>query len=305
MTMRGEGLSCYVQLKIIIFSVPAVRTGQGLVTQGTGLHVRGEIFIKFSTVRTHSLICLHIRSVGFPACLGLRLLRFVLVSVVVPDVTTQTVVCLEMLPTEFTNMREVLVELLEVLIKLAAATADLPVVVLELVTLEQLRLEEDLGAETAGVLVVPGLPVVLHDAAGVDGDPGWVERVDVAQQLLPAGVPLPAQSAAEVLLRPLLALQLLTGLVGVEVTEVTGEGIVGFEFLLTNDANVFQVLEIFLEILIVLVAAAAVGLTVELELVFLKQLELRETYLRNENLLVKIFQSNPATAPSPYKYHRC
>ena len=117
-----------------------------------------------------------------------------------------------------------------------------------------------------------------------------MERVDVLQQLVPPGLPLPAQPAAEVLLLgALLALQLLTGLVGVEVTEVTGEGIVGFEFLLTNHADVFQVLEIFLEILIVLVTAAAVGLAVELELVFLKQLELRETYLRNENISVKVF----------------
>ena len=131
-------------------------------------------------------------------------------------------------------MRQVLVELLEVLVELPTAAADLPVVVLELVALEQLRLEEDLGAEAAGVLVVPGLPVVLHDAAGVDGDPGGVDRVDVLQQLLLAGVPLPAQAAAEVLLRPLLALQLLTGLVGVEVPKVTGERIVGFKLLKHN-----------------------------------------------------------------------
>ena len=155
-----------------MFSVPAVRTWQRLVTQGTGLHVRGEIFVKFPTVRTDSLICLHIRSVGFPACLGLGLFWFVLVSVVVPDVTTQAVVGLEVLPTEFTNVREVLVELLEVLVELSTAATDLPVVLLELVALEQLGLEEDLGAEAAGVLVLPGLPVVLHDAAGVDGDPG-------------------------------------------------------------------------------------------------------------------------------------
>ena len=209
---------------------------------------------------------------------------------VVPDVTTQAVVGLEVLPTEFADVREVLVELLEVLVELSTAATDLPVVLLELVALEQLGLEEDLGAEAAGVLVLPGLPVVLHDAAGVDGDPGGVAAVDVLQQLLPVAVPLLAQPAPEVLLRALLALQLLTGLVGVEVTEVTGEGIVGFEFLLTNDTDVFQVLEIFLEILIVLVAAAAVGLAVELELVFLKQLELRETYLRNENISVKLFQ---------------
>ena len=171
----------------------------------------------------------------------------------------------------------------------------------------------------------PGLPVVLHDAAGVDGDPGRVERVDVLQQLLPAAVPLPAQPAAEVLLRPLLALQLLTGLVGVEVTEVGGKRIVGFKLfetlieldintilserniylLLTDDADVLQVLEIFLEIIVVLLAAAAEGLAVELEFVFLKQLELGETNLGNQNISVKIFQSNSATAPSPYKYHRC
>ena len=51
-------------------------------------------------------------------------------------------------------------------------------------------------------------------------------------------------------------------------------------------------LEIFFEILVVLLAAAAVGLAVELKFVFLKQLELGETNLGNENISVKIFQSN-------------
>ena len=102
------------------------------------------------------------------SCLRLRLLWFVLVSVIVPDVATQRVVGLEMFPAELTDVRQVLVELLEVLVELSTAATDLPVVLLELVALEQLGLEEDLGAEAAGVLVLPGLPVVLHDAAGVD-----------------------------------------------------------------------------------------------------------------------------------------
>ena len=109
----------------------------------------------------------------------------------------------------------------------------------------------------------------------------------MVQQLLPAGVSLLTQPAPEVLLRAaLLAPQLLTGLVGVKVTEVRGEGIVGFELLLTDHTDVLQVLEIFLEILVVPLAAAAVGLAVELEFVFLKQLELRETDLRNDNISV-------------------
>ena len=178
--------------------------------------------------------------------------------------TAQRVVGLEVFPAELTDVGEMLVELLEVLVKPPTAAADLPVVILELVALEQLRLEEDLGAEGAGVLgSAPGLPVVLHDAARVDGDPGWVEAVDVVQQLLPTGVSLLAQPAAEVLLRAaILATQLLTGLVGVKVTEVRGEGIVGFELLLTDHTDVLQVLEIFLEILVAPLAAAAVGLAV-------------------------------------------
>ena len=108
-----------------------------------------------------------------------------------------------------------------------------------------------------------------------------METVDVVQQLLPAGVSLLTQPAPEVLLRAaLLAPQLLTGLVGVKVTEVRGEGIVGFELLLTDHTDVLQVLEIFLEILVVPLTAAAVSLAVELEFVFLKQLELREAHLR-------------------------
>ena len=74
------------------------------------------------------------------AGLGLRLLGSVLVCVVVPDVATQRVVRLEMFPAELADVRQVLVELLEVLVKLPTAAADLPVVVLELVALEQLRL---------------------------------------------------------------------------------------------------------------------------------------------------------------------
>ena len=73
-----------------------------------------------------------------------------------------------MFPAVLADVRQVLVELLEVLVELSTAATDLPVVLLELVALEQLGLEEDLGAEAAGVLVLPGLPVVLHDAAGVD-----------------------------------------------------------------------------------------------------------------------------------------
>ena len=52
-------------------------------------------------------------------------------------------------------------------------------------------------------------------------------------------------------------------------------------------------LEIFLEILVVLLAAAAEGLAVELEFVFLKQLELRETDLRNDNISVLNILSSP------------
>ena len=80
--------------------------------------------------------------------------------------------------------------------------------------------------------------------------------------------------------------QLLTGLVGVKVPEVTGEGIVGFEFLLADHTDMLEMLEIFLEILVVPLATPAVGLAVELEFVFLKQLELRETDLRNDNISV-------------------
>ena len=248
------------------------------------------------------------------AGLGLWLLGSVLACVVVPDVTTQGVVSLELLPTELADVRKVLVELFELLVELPAAPAHLPVVLLPLVPLEQLGLVEDLGAETAGVdglPAPPGLPLVLHDAAGVDGDPGGVAAVDVLHQLLPAGVPLLAEAAAEVfLLGPLLAPQLLTGLVGVKVPEVTGEGIVGFEFLLADHTDVLEMLEIFLEILVVPLATPTVGLAMELEFVFLKQLELRETDLRNDNISVLNILSSPtlsfSLSLSPYKYHsRC
>ena len=206
-----------------------------------------------------------------------------------------------------------MVELLELLVELPTASAHLPVVLLPLVPLEQLGLVEDLGAETAGVdglPAPPGLPLVLHDPAGVDGDPGGVAAVDVLHQLLPARVPLLAEATAEVLLlRPLLAPQLLTGLFGVKVPEVTGEGIVGFEFLLADHTDMLEMLEIFLEILVVPLATPAVGLTVELEFVFLKQLELRETDLRNDNISVLNILSSPtlsfSLSLSPYKYHRC
>ena len=221
--------------------VAAVRAGQGLVTQGAGLHVRGEILVEFPTVGTHPLVSLH---EGTGPCLlaglWLRLLGSVLVCVVVPDVTTQGVVSLELLPTELADVRKVLVEPLE----------------------------------------------------------------------LPARVPFLAEATAEVLLlRPLLAPQLLTGLVGVKVPEVTGEGIVGFEFLLADHTDVLEMLEIFLEILVVPLATPAVGLAVELEFVFLKQLELRETDLRNDNISVLNILSSPtlsfSLSLSPYKYHRC
>ena len=55
-----------------------------------------------------------------------------------------------------------------------------------------------------------------------------------------------------------------------KVPEVTGEGIVGFEFLLADHTDVLEMLEIFLEIIVILLAAAAEGLAVELEFVFLK-----------------------------------
>ena len=71
-----------------------------------------------------------------------------------------------------------------------------------------------------------------------------------------------------------------------KVPEVTGEGIVGFEFLLADHTDVLEMLEVFLEILVVPLATPAVGLAVELEFVFLKQLELRETDLRNDNISV-------------------
>ena len=133
--------------------------------------------------------------------------------------------------------------------------------------------------------------LVCNVPPGLHHQPGIVPTLTVITATPPIPTVLPCQchqlppvfldysAAGQLLLRPLLALQLLTGLVGVEVTEVTGEGIVGFEFLLTDDADVFQVLEIFLEILIVLVTAAAVGLAVELEFVLLEQLQLAETDL--------------------------
>ena len=41
-------------------TLPAVGTGQGLVTQRTGLHVGGEILVELPAVRTHALVTLHI-----------------------------------------------------------------------------------------------------------------------------------------------------------------------------------------------------------------------------------------------------
>ena len=60
-------------------------------------------------------------------------------------------------------------------------------------------------------------------------------------------------------------------------------------------------LEVLLEVVVVLVAAAAVRLAVELELVFLEQLQLRESHLKTqlEDIRVKI------GLYSPYRYHRC
>ena len=83
------------------------------------------------------------------------------------------------------------------------------------------------------------------------------------------------------------------GLVGVKVPEVTGEGILGFEFLLADHTDVLEMLEIFLEILVVPLATPTVGLAMELEFVFLKQLELRETDLRNDNISVLNILSSP------------
>ena len=74
----------------------------------------GEVLIELPTVRTHSLVSLHIRRAALPPNLGLGRLRFVLVSVVVPDVTAQGVVGLELLLAVLAGVGEVLVELLEV-----------------------------------------------------------------------------------------------------------------------------------------------------------------------------------------------
>ena len=129
------------------------------------------------------------------AGLGLRLLGSVLVCVVVPDVTAQGIVSLELLPTELADVREVLVELLELLVELPTASAHLPVVLLPLVPLEQLGLEEDFATYAAGegVLLAALLQYscsVLHDAAPGEGQPVRVDPADVLQQLLLAAVSL-------------------------------------------------------------------------------------------------------------------
>ena len=56
------------------------------------------------------------------AGLGLRLLGSVLACMVVPDVTTQGVVSLELLPTELADVWKVLVELLELLVELPTSS---------------------------------------------------------------------------------------------------------------------------------------------------------------------------------------
>ena len=60
-------------------------------------------------------------------------------------------------------------------------------------------------------------------------------------------------------------------------------------------------LEVLLEVVVVLVAAAAVRLAVELELVFFEQLQLGESHLKTqlEDIRLKI------DLYSPYRYHRC
>ena len=192
--------------------LPAVGAGEGLVAQRTGLDVRGEILVQLATVGTHALVTLHVRTsfnfvielfsqlkyfitVGLPGHLRLRLLGLVLVGVVVPDVAAQRVVSLELFLTIFTDVRQVLVKLLEVIVELPAAPADFPVVVLELVSLEQLGLEEDFAANAAGegVLLAALLQYscsVLHDAAPGEGQPVRVDPADVLQQLLLAAVSL-------------------------------------------------------------------------------------------------------------------
>ena len=89
-------------------------------------------------------------TVWLPGHLRLGRLGLVLVGVVVPDVAAQRVVSLELFLTIFTDVRQVLVKLLKVIVELPAAPADFPVVVLELVPLEQLGLEEDFAANAAG-----------------------------------------------------------------------------------------------------------------------------------------------------------
>ena len=65
-----------------------------------------------------------------------------------------------------------------------------------------------------------------------------------------------------------------------------------------------EVLEIFLEVIKVSVAAAAVSLAVGLELVFLKQLQLGESHLNKLKINKKqIFKTIERL--SLYKYHRC
>ena len=168
-----------------------MRAGKGLVTKRTGLHVRGEILVELPAVRTHSFVRLDGRTTGLaPGHLRLGLLGPVQVGVIVPDVAAQGVVGLELLLTVLADVGQMLVVLLEVLVELPTAPADLPVVVLELVALEELGLEEDLAADGASVLGASGLSVVLEDPAGSDGDPVRVDGLDVPQQLLLAAVSL-------------------------------------------------------------------------------------------------------------------
>merc|ERR1719397_505923 len=208
-----------VQRPLARRGVAAVRARKRLVAQRTGLDVRGEILVELAAVRTHSLVTLHEARARFLPGLRLRLLGLVLVGVVVPDVAAERVVGLEQFLAVRTDVGQVLVELLEVSVQLAAADTDLPVVLLPLVPLKHLRLEEDFAALRAGVLRAPLLAVILDNAPGVERDPGGVVRGDVLHQLLPGLVPLLTQPAPQALL-PLLALQLLPRPVGVEVAEV-------------------------------------------------------------------------------------